>query len=112
LAKNGVEALQILAQGEEFELILVDYHMPVLSGVETIAKMKNIMGSKNMEIPLIILHTSYEKKELLSHLSDDNEIVSLMKPIKTDKLYLAINQSLHKHNQDKEQNKSLPNSSI
>lgn len=110
LAKNGVEALQLLAQGEEFNLILVDYHMPVLTGVETIAKMKEIMASKNMEIPLIILHTSYEKQELLSHLSDDNEIVSLMKPIKTDKLYLAINQSIHKHQQDKEDKDLIKNS--
>ncbi|MCA5005792.1 response regulator [Sphingobacterium bovistauri] len=94
--KNGMEALQLLLDGEEYDLIVVDYHMPVLSGIETIAKMKSILQDKNMQIPLIILHTSSEEQDVLAHLRQDNSVVSLMKPIKSDELYSAINKSIRK----------------
>ncbi|ULT29094.1 response regulator [Sphingobacterium sp. E70] len=42
LAENGMEALQLLMKGERFDVILMDYHMPILSGLETIEKIKEL----------------------------------------------------------------------
>lgn len=105
LAKNGAEALQLIMDGEEYGLILVDYHMPILSGVETISRMKKVFEAKNKTVPLIILHTSSEEHEILNHLKKDGALVGLMKPIKSDELYSAINKSIHKairENENKE----------
>ena len=41
MAANGLEAIQLLMKGEKFDVILMDYHMPVLSGLETIEKIKD-----------------------------------------------------------------------
>lgn len=38
LANNGMEALQKVLNGEVYDVILMDYHMPVLNGLETIQK--------------------------------------------------------------------------
>src|SRR5690606_18673391 len=65
LVKNGMEALQQLMDGEEYDLILVDYNMPIFSGVETIAKMKEIFADKQTLVPLIILHTSSEEHDVI-----------------------------------------------
>lgn len=95
LVKSGMEALQHLSSGaSKYDLILVDYHMPVLSGVETISKIKQILNQQGLQVPVIILHTSAERQEVLSSLPQDQEIISLMKPIKTDKLYSVIQQSV------------------
>lgn len=46
LAANGLEAIQLLMQGERFDVILMDYHMPILSGLETIDKIKELFKNR------------------------------------------------------------------
>lgn len=92
--KNGMEALQLLMDGEVFDLILVDYHMPILTGVETIEKIRELSENAGQNIPLIILHTSSEEQEMMSKLRSENMAISLMKPIISDELYKAISRSV------------------
>ena len=44
LAANGFEAIQFLMKGNRYDAILMDYHMPVLSGLETIEKIKALFS--------------------------------------------------------------------
>jgi len=103
LVKSGMEALQILMEGEEYDLILVDYHMPILSGAETITKIREMFANKGTLVPLIILHTSSEKQDVIAHINNDPSVVSLMKPIKVDELYLAIRKSIRKAKEEIEE---------
>jgi PAS domain S-box-containing protein len=57
LAANGMEALQILLEGERFDVILMDYHMPVISGLETIEKIKDLFNKQKGN--LSACHSSY-----------------------------------------------------
>jgi len=89
-AANGLEAIQLLMNGERFDMILMDYHMPVLSGLETIEKIKELFKIQGEMIPLIVLHTSSEENEYISAFRKDDKSYCLLKPIKSDELYRTL----------------------
>ena len=89
-AANGMEAIQLLMNGERFDTILMDYYMPVLSGLETIKKIKALFTQKGEMTPLIILLTSSEEHEVISSFRQDENSYCLLKPIKSDDLYKTL----------------------
>lgn len=93
-AANGLEAIQLLMNGERFDMILMDYHMPVLSGLETIEKIKELFKIQEEIIPLIVLHTSSEENEFISAFRKDDKSYCLLKPIKSDELYRTLRYAL------------------
>lgn len=93
-AANGLEAIQLLMNGERFDMILMDYHMPVLSGLETIEKIKELFKIQEEMIPLIVLHTSSEENEFISAFRKDDKSYCLLKPIKSDELYRTLRYAL------------------
>ncbi|OCA72110.1 histidine kinase [Chryseobacterium artocarpi] len=100
LAANGMEALQILLAGERFDVILMDYHMPVISGLETIEKIKELFNKQNESSPLIILHTSSEEHDVINSFRQENDSYFLLKPIKSEELYKTLRRTVK--NTDKE----------
>ncbi|PXW18022.1 PAS domain S-box-containing protein [Chryseobacterium sp. CBTAP 102] len=94
LAANGMEALQILLAGERFDVILMDYHMPVISGLETIEKIKELFEEQNESSPLIILHTSSEEHDVINSFRQENNSYFLLKPIKSEELYKTLRRAV------------------
>ncbi|MCX8534639.1 response regulator [Chryseobacterium luquanense] len=90
LAANGMEALQILLKGERFDAILMDYHMPVISGLETIDKIKELFNERNETSPLVVLHTSSEEHDVINSFRKEDNSYFLLKPIKSDDLYKTL----------------------
>ncbi|MBM7420381.1 MULTISPECIES: response regulator [Chryseobacterium] len=90
LAANGMEALQILLKGEHFDVILMDYHMPIISGLETIDKIKQLFNERNETSPLVILHTSSEEHDVINSFRKEDNSYFLLKPIKSDDLYKTL----------------------
>ncbi|MFC3158358.1 ATP-binding protein [Chryseobacterium arachidis] len=90
LASNGMEALQILLKGERFDVILMDYHMPVISGLETIEKIRTLFKERNETAPLVILHTSSEEHDVINSFRKEDNSYFLLKPIKSDDLYKTL----------------------
>ncbi|KAF9137947.1 sensitivity to red-light reduced protein [Mortierella sp. GBA39] len=93
IATSGVEALQRLAS-EEFDLILMDIDMPVLTGVQTtIAIRQNTSESPilehNQNVPIIAVTTSdgAEQRELYQQVGMSD---CVSKPIDPSKLRSAI----------------------
>ncbi|MFD1772188.1 response regulator [Sphingobacterium suaedae] len=97
LAEHGMEALQLLMRGERFDVILMDYHMPILSGLETIDKIKELFHKQGEGIPLIVLHTSSEEHEVISAFQQEDRSFCLLKPIKSEELYQALRKAIQ-HN--------------
>jgi len=95
LATNGLEALQILMKGEKFDAILMDYHMPILSGLETIDKIRDLFKAQQKETPLIVLHTSSEESDAFSSFMKNDKSFCLLKPIKSDELYATLRQATY-----------------
>ncbi|MBD8084653.1 response regulator, partial [Chryseobacterium caseinilyticum] len=90
LAANGMEALQILLGGDRFDAILMDYHMPVISGLETINKIRELFNEKSETSPLVILHTSSEEHDVISSFRKEDDSYFLLKPIKSEDLYKIL----------------------
>ena len=111
LAENGMEALQLLMKGERFDVILMDYHMPILSGLETIEKIKELFRKQGEGIPLIVLHTSSEEHEVISAFRQEERSFCLLKPIKSDELYQTLRRAIQQNKEEAGQakaNLSLP----
>ncbi|QIL41540.1 response regulator [Pedobacter sp. HDW13] len=89
-AKNGFEALQLLAAGETYDAVLLDYHMQYMDGLETAAKIRENFSSDAGEIPLILLHSSSDDGKIIKACNDLHIDNRLLKPIKMNDLYLAL----------------------
>lgn len=102
LAENGMVALQLLMRGERFDAILMDYHMPILSGLETIVKIKELLKKEQEAIPLIVLHTSSEKPDVISGIRQQEQSFCLLKPIKSAELYQTLRRAVLQNKQHAE----------
>ena len=100
LASNGMEALHILMKGERFDLILMDYHMPLISGLETIEKIKEMFSQQHEISPLVVLHTSSEENEVINEFRQDEKSFCLLKPIKSQELYSTIRRAVKSTSQN------------
>ena len=89
IAQNGLEAVKMVEENKNIDLILMDIHMPELNGFEATRKIKNI----NHNIP-IIMQTAYilsgEKAKSYEAGCDD----FLTKPIDLNKLLSVVNNYL------------------
>lgn len=97
LAANGMEALQILLKGEHFDVILMDYHMPVISGMETIEKIRELFNQRKEISPLVVLHTSSEEHDIINSFRKEENSYFLLKPIKSDELYKTLKRVSQNH---------------
>ncbi|MFL9833412.1 response regulator [Chryseobacterium terrae] len=94
LAANGMEALQLLLAGEQFDVILIDYHMPIISGLETIEKIKQLFEEQNKVSPLVVLHTSSEEHDVIDSFKREENSYFLLKPIKSEELYNTLRRAI------------------
>ena len=52
-ASSGAEALQLLAE-QPFDVVLMDIHMPGMSGIEAVRRLRNASGPER-DLPIIAL---------------------------------------------------------
>ncbi|MDQ1150748.1 response regulator [Sphingobacterium zeae] len=90
LASNGMEALDIMLKGERFDVILMDHHMPIMSGLETIDKIKGLLNRHKETTPFILLAASSEELEKYTSRKNTENMYLLMKPIKSNELYQIL----------------------
>jgi PAS domain S-box-containing protein len=94
-ARNGFEALELLAKKNNYDVILMDYHMPFMDGIETIEKMrKNIDADPRQKI--ILLHSSSDDERIIKACERLNVEQRLVKPIKMQEMYNALSRLFKK----------------
>jgi DNA-binding LytR/AlgR family response regulator len=81
IARNGEEALRKLSEGE-YDLALMDIHLPAMSGIDVISRLKSIPG--------VIFTTAYEQYAVSAF--DFGAVDYLLKPFTADR----FNQSIEK----------------
>lgn len=89
-ASNGFEALQFLAKGDKFDVILMDYHMPFMDGLETIQKIKDSFVDNLDEMPVILLHSSSDDQKIIQTCKELGVKHRLIKPLKLQDFYHAL----------------------
>jgi len=88
---NGLEAIELVKKGNTYDLIIVDYHMPEIDGLETIRLMRNELSETNINQPIIMLHSSSDDLTLHEKAKELNVKFLLTKPVKQDELYYYLN---------------------
>ncbi|MDB4767383.1 response regulator [Flavobacteriaceae bacterium] len=81
---SGSEAIQLVASNS-FDLVLMDLHMPVMTGEEATKKIR----STNKSIPIVAL-TALEKDNHWKELSDMGFSAMLHKPYEEEELYKVL----------------------
>lgn len=94
-AANGYEALQILDKGNIYDVILMDYHMPYMDGLETISKIRKSSDLATSEHPIVLLYSSSDDEKVIRACNELNVVHRLVKPIKMQDLYNILSK-LHK----------------
>ncbi|RRB04296.1 PAS domain S-box protein [Larkinella rosea] len=89
-ASNGFEALQLLARPKKYDVILMDYHMPFMDGLETIRKIRADFYPSANEQPIILLHSSADDEKIIRTCETLEVNQRLVKPIKMHELYESL----------------------
>ncbi|SDF69433.1 response regulator [Chitinophaga filiformis] len=108
-ARSGFEALDTLARGDRYDVILMDYHMPYMDGLETVKKIRHHFGRLPGEQGVILLHSSSDDERII-RVCDQLDIgLRMVKPIKINELYNSLSMLIRKekrakrHKQEKEE---------
>jgi CheY-like chemotaxis protein/HPt (histidine-containing phosphotransfer) domain-containing protein len=88
---SGFEALKIIDQSETFDLIICDYNMPYINGIETIRMLKDKMKLSIEKQPVIILHSSLDNFQFEKECLELGIRFRLSKPVKSNDLFNYLN---------------------
>jgi CheY-like chemotaxis protein len=83
---NGLEALEHLKSGAAVDVVLLDYHMPFMDGLDVASKIRNDLGLTPEELPIIFLYSSADDPRVLERCKELRINYRLAKPIKMTKL--------------------------
>jgi PAS domain S-box-containing protein len=98
-AWDGANALQMLAEAEKkqlpYDLVLMDWKMPVMDGIETVQKMR---GDHLSKVPAVIMVTAYGREEAVSSAEQRGIALKnvLTKPVTPSTLLEAVGEVLGK----------------
>jgi len=92
-AANGLEAIERLAQDNDFDLIVLDINMPVMNGIQFMEKLKE----KNMlrHIPIIVVSTEGKEEDTVRAMKL-GAWGYIQKPFKSEELYSLIEKVMAK----------------
>nr|WP_295870636.1 PAS domain S-box protein [uncultured Chitinophaga sp.] len=90
MARSGFEALQLLMEGRTYDAVLMDYHMPVMDGLETLRKMRQMADQLGTWTPVVLLYSSSDD-ETVQRVCEELKVEQrLVKPVKMQDLYNAL----------------------
>jgi len=84
---NGLSALKILQDDDPFDVVICDFHMPYIDGLDTIKMIREKLNLSRDKLPIILLHSSSDDAELHKRCDELGVRFQLNKPVKTEDLY-------------------------
>jgi PAS domain S-box-containing protein len=93
---NGLEALNKLQNSEPYDVIICDYDMPYLNGIDTIGLMKDKLNLSAEKQGIILLHSSLENADLNQKSKELGIRFRLNKPVKSQALFTYLSLLNHK----------------
>ena len=96
-AENGLEALRLFSNGMNYDIVVMDYHMPLMDGLETIEKIKKHFPGACQHF--ILLHSSADDEGIIKNSERLGLKHRLVKPVKMQELF-GILPKLFRQNED------------
>ncbi len=90
-AENGAQALKELNSGGDFQLVLTDWNMPVMDGLQLLTEIRNTRGLANIPVLMITAET---KREQILHAAKSGVNGYLIKPFTAPALQEKIEKIL------------------
>jgi CheY-like chemotaxis protein len=84
---NGLSALKTIGNSGPFDVIICDYHMPFIDGLETIRLIREKLKLSADKQPIMLLHSSSDDAELHRKCDELGVHFRLTKPVKADQLF-------------------------
>ncbi|MNO61737.1 Signal transduction histidine-protein kinase BarA [compost metagenome] len=95
VVESGEQALHhLLRQGERFDVILLDWIMPGMDGLETCVAIRRAFELQERS-PIIIMATAYSQDELMRRPGSEQVDLVLHKPVTGSSLYNAVARLIH-----------------
>lgn len=90
LFDSPISALESIKAGEVFDVVISDYNMPEMNGLEFIERLKHFLRQNNRKIPHITIHSSSNEEIIYQKGKELGVGVILLKPIQTNILYESL----------------------
>lgn len=99
VARDGTQALQLIAEADKqmqpYNLVLIDWQMPVMDGVETVGYLRQ---QQLMSMPAVIMVTAFAREDAITSAGERGVALQavLNKPVTPSTLLEAIGEALGK----------------
>jgi len=87
---NGHDALKLLSKGEQFDVLIIDYNMPEMDGLQTIRKIREIYSKSRQYLPVILLYSSADDGRIIKECDELKVQHRLVKPVKMQDIYNTL----------------------
>lgn len=105
-AADGVEALVKINKHNYYDVIIMDYNMPMMNGIEVIRYIREKMDIPKDDQPIIFLHSSSDDNRIFSECALLGVRQTLIKPVKMTQLINSLSQISQTHVPDSLSRKS------
>jgi len=105
-AESGIIALDKIRSGNKYDVVLMDYHMPEMDGIETIRNIRRNSNILSEDQPIILLYSSSDDEGINSACRELEVQQRLIKPIKIRQLFDSLSRLSKKHHAE-ENNKQM-----
>lgn len=85
---NGLDALRILEKPNDIDVLILDYHMPYMDGLDVARKIRKTQNAD--KLPIILLHSATEDQHLIHACQELQIQQQFNKPISIGRLYAAL----------------------
>lgn len=94
-ASGGEQALAMIAEADKqdpYQVVIMDWRMPVLDGVETISRMQS--STQLQHFPKVIMATAYGREEVVEASAEVTVDTVLVKPVTLPRLHDSVMMAL------------------
>ena len=92
MAADGIEALSKIRSSNMYDVIIMDYNMPMMNGIEVIRYIREKMNIPKEEQPIIFLHSSSDDNRIFKECATLGVKQTMMKPVKMTQLIKSLSQ--------------------
>lgn len=86
LISNGIEAIEILEARNDFDVAIIDFSMPYMSGIDLIEHIRKTLKLNAKKLPIMLMHNSVAGEKLLNACHDLKVRYDITKPISSNQL--------------------------